>query len=175
IESIQLLRPNGVFQDLTWLHTYPNPSTVGRFLLPMAPTALPKLHALHDRFLMHMTARPHRPIWLIFDIDSTVLVVYGNQERALVDYNPIKPSYHPLRFEGRTKDFWHGELRPSDAHTASRPRDLLREDSGGRSVGDCPCGQRVLRPQAGLMTRRAAGSVRDCRPSDGPVSFSRGH
>ncbi|HWV47028.1 MAG TPA: hypothetical protein VN039_13565 [Nitrospira sp.] len=87
IETIQLLRPNGVFQDLTWLHAYPNLSTVRRFLLPVAPTALPKLRALHDRFLMHMTARPHRLTWLIFDIDSTILVVYGNQERARVDYN----------------------------------------------------------------------------------------
>ncbi len=41
IETIQLLWPNGVFQDLTWLHAYPNSSTVRRFLLPVAPTALP--------------------------------------------------------------------------------------------------------------------------------------
>ncbi|MFO0700257.1 MAG: IS1380 family transposase [Nitrospira sp.] len=129
IETTQLLRQNGVFQYLTGLHTYPNPSTLRRFLLRVAPTALPQLRALHDRFLSRMTARPHRPTRLIFDIDSTVLVVYGNQERARVGYNPIKrgrPSYHPLLcFEGRTKDFWHGELRPGDAHTASGALDLL--------------------------------------------------
>jgi hypothetical protein len=30
-----------------------------------------------------------------------------------------------LCFEGQSKDFWHGELRPGDAHTASGTLDLL--------------------------------------------------
>jgi hypothetical protein len=37
-----------------------------------------------------------------------------------VGYNPRKrgrPPYYPLVcFEGHTKDFWHGELRPGGAH-----------------------------------------------------------
>ena len=33
--------------------------------------------------------------------------------------------YHPLLFfESQRKDFWHGELRPGDAHTASGTLDL---------------------------------------------------
>ncbi len=130
IETTQLLRQNGVFQYLTGLHSYPNPSTLRRFLLRVAPTVLPQLRRVHDRFLARMTARPHRPSRLIFDVDSTVLVVYGKQEAARIGYNPIKrgrPSYHPLLcFEGRTKDFWHGELRPGDAHTASGTLELLK-------------------------------------------------
>jgi len=61
------------------------------------------------------------------DVDSTV--VFGRQEHARVGYNPIKrgrPSYHPLLcFEGQSRDFWHGELRPGDVHTATGVRDLL--------------------------------------------------
>jgi len=76
-----------------------------------------------------MAVQPRPRTRLIFDIDSTVLVVYGHQEQARIGYNPIKrgrPSYHPLLcFEGQTKDFWHGELRPGDAHTASGTLDLL--------------------------------------------------
>lgn len=129
IETTQLLRQNGVFQYLTGLHAYPNPSTLRRFLLRVAPTALPQLRALHDRFLARMTARPRAPSRLIFDVDSTVLVLYGKQEDAKIGYNPLKrgrPLYHPLLCcEGRSKDFWHGELRPGDAHTASGTRDLL--------------------------------------------------
>lgn len=129
IETTQLLQHNGVFQYLTGLQSYPNPTTVRRFLLRAAPTALPKLRRLHDRFLALMTVRPHRPSRLIFDVDSTVLVRYGKQEGAKVGYNPLKrgrPSYHPLLcFEGQRKDFWHGELRPGDAHTASGTRALL--------------------------------------------------
>jgi hypothetical protein len=129
IERTRLLRQNGVFQYLTGLPSYPDATTLRRFLLRVAPTALPKLRRLHDRFLSRMTAQPRPPTRLIFDVDSTVLVVYGKQEQARIGYNPIKrgrPSYHPLLcFEGRSKDFWHGELRPGDAHTASGTRDLL--------------------------------------------------
>jgi hypothetical protein len=129
IETTQLLGQNGVFQYLTGLRSYPNPTTLRRFLLRVAPTALPHVRRLHDRFLSRMTARPHPPSRLIFDVDSTVLVLYGKQEHATIGYNPIKrgrPSYHPLLcFEGRSKDFWHGELRPGDAHTASGTLDLL--------------------------------------------------
>jgi hypothetical protein len=129
IETTQLLRQNGVFQYLTGLPSYPDASTLRRFLLRVAPTALPKVRALHDRFLRRMTTQPRPPRRLIFDVDSTVLVVYGQQEQARIGYNPIKrgrPSYHPLLcFEGQSKDFWHGELRPGDAHTASGTLDLL--------------------------------------------------
>lgn len=129
IETAQLLRQNGVFQYLTGLPSYPEATTLRRFLLRVAPVALPRLRALHDRLLHRMIVRPQAPSRLIFDVDSTVLVVYGHQEQARIGYNPIKrgrPSYHPLLcFEGQSKDFWHGELRPGDAHTASGTVALL--------------------------------------------------
>jgi hypothetical protein len=129
LETTQLLRQNGVFQYLTGSRSYPDATTLRRFLLRAAPTALPKLRALHDRLLHRMTVQPRPPLRLIFDVDSTVLVLYGQQEQARIGYNPIKrgrPSYHPLLcFEGQTKDFWQGELRPGDAHTASGTLDLL--------------------------------------------------
>ena len=139
IEATHLLRQNGVFQDLTGLPSYPDATTLRRFLLRVAPTALPQLRMLHDRFLKRMTARPHAPSRLLFDVDSTVLVLYGKQEGAKIGYNPIKrgrPSYHPLLcFEGQTKDFWHGELRPGDAHTASGTLDLLTACFAKRPAG----------------------------------------
>jgi hypothetical protein len=129
IETTHLLRQNGVFQYLTGLPSYPDATTLRRFLLRVAPTALPKLRTLHDRFLLRMITRSRPPSRLIFDVDSTVLVVYGKQEQARIGYNPIKrgrPSYRPLLcFEGQSKDFWHGELRPGDAHSASGTLDLL--------------------------------------------------
>lgn len=129
IETTQLLRQNGVFQYLAGLPSYPDPTTIRRFLLRVAPTALPKLRSLHDRFLYRMTIQGGAPSRVIFDVDSTVLVLYGKQEKATIGYNPVKrgrPSYHPLLcFEGTTKDFWHGQLRPGDAHTAGGVIELL--------------------------------------------------
>jgi len=130
IEMTSLLRENGVFQYLAGLPSYPNPTTLRRFLLRVAPTTLPRLRALHDRFLRRMTLLPSPPGRIIFDVDSTVLVVYGKQEQARIGYNPLKrgrPSYHPLLcFEGQSRDFWHGELRPGDVHTATGVVDLLK-------------------------------------------------
>jgi hypothetical protein len=130
IETSHLLRQNGVFQYLTGLPTYPNPTTLRRFLLRMAPPALPKLRILHDRLLLSLILKPSPPIKIIFDLDSTVLPLYGQQEMARIGYNPKKwgrPSYHPLVcFNGITKDFWQGELRPGDTHTATGVLDLLK-------------------------------------------------
>jgi Transposase DDE domain group 1 len=139
IETTHLLQQNGVLQYLTGLPSYPDATTLRRFLLHVAPTALPKVRALHDRLLHRMTARPRPPSRLIFDVDSTVLVVYGKQEQARIGYNPIKrgrPSYHPLLcFAGRTKDCWHGELRPGDTPTARGTLDLLAACFAKRPAG----------------------------------------
>lgn len=129
IEATHFLRQNGVFQYLTGLPAYPNATTLRRFLLRMAPLSLPKLRKFHDKLLSVMILKPHPPTRIIFDMDSTVLVLYGKQEMALIGYNPKKrgrPSYHPLLcFNGITKDFWHGELRPGNVHTAAGTIELL--------------------------------------------------
>ncbi len=71
------------------------------------PLALPKLRTLHDRLLLAMMMKPSPPVKIIFDLDSTVLPLYGKQEMARVGYNPKKwdrPSYHPLVcFNGITR------------------------------------------------------------------------
>jgi hypothetical protein len=129
IETSHILKHNGVFQYLTGLPAYPNPTTLRRFLLRLAPLSLNKLRKLHDRMLLILIQKPKLPIRVIFDLDSTVLVLYGKQEFAKIGYNPIKkgrPSYHPLLcFNGITKDFWHGELRAGDTHTSTGILKLL--------------------------------------------------
>jgi hypothetical protein len=130
IETTYFLRHNGVFQYLTGLPAYPDPQTLRRFLLRMAPLSLPRLRRLHDKLIASMMLKPSPPTRIIFDMDSTVLVLYGKQEMANIGYNPKKrgrPSYHPLVcFNGITKDYWHGELRPGDAHTATGVLDFLK-------------------------------------------------
>lgn len=129
IETFHILKHNGVFQYITGLQAYPNPTTLRRFLLRLASTSLSRLRKLHDKLLLMMILKPIPPIRIIFDLDSTVLILYGKQEFANIGYNPIKkgrPSYHPiLCFNGITKDFWHGELRPGDVHTSTGVLELL--------------------------------------------------
>lgn len=131
LETTRLLRSNGLFQYLTGLPRYPHATTLQRFLLETAPRLVPQLRALHDRWLTRMQthARRRARTRYIFDLDSTVLVVYGTQEGAERGYNPSKPgrrSYHPLLcFEGETQEFWAGELRPGSAHTATGTLELV--------------------------------------------------
>jgi Transposase DDE domain group 1 len=130
VETTELLRHNGVFQALTGLPAYPDPTALRRFLRRFALRGLLKLRRLHDRLLAELCQRPRPLRRVLFDLDSTVLTLYGHQEKARVGYNPRKrgrPSYHPLVcFEGQTKDFWHGELRAGDVHTAVGAMWLLR-------------------------------------------------
>ena len=128
LESTHLLTRNGVFQYLTGLPVYPNATTLRRFLRRLGQHGLPKVRRLHDGFRARVVAAERRRRF-IFDVDSTVLVVYGHQEQARRGYNPTKRgrrSYHPLVcFEGTSRDYWAGELRPGDAHTAQGAVDLL--------------------------------------------------
>jgi len=123
IETTHLLRRNGVFQYLTGLPTYPNPTTLRRFLLRINPLGLKQLFQLHDRLRKQFILRPSSLSRLVFDLDSTVLTVYGRLQGAHIGYNPHKrgrPSYHPvICFEARTKDCWHAVFRPGDVHPGS--------------------------------------------------------
>jgi hypothetical protein len=164
IDATAQLQPNGVFRYLSGLSTYPDPTTLRRFLGRMAPQALPKLRRLHDRFLRRMIVRPHRPRRLIFDLDSTVLVVYGKQQHAHVGYNPRKrgrPSYHPLLcFEGQTRDFWQGHLRPGDAPTASGVLEFLPP-----CFAKIPAGVRrvIIRADKGFFDHKLIEGLERCK------------
>jgi hypothetical protein len=66
---------------------------------------------------------------VIFDLDSTVLTVYGHQEGAEIGFNPQKhgrPSYLPLLcFEGNTQDCWEGSDHPGNTHVSTITIPLL--------------------------------------------------
>jgi hypothetical protein len=65
--------------------------------------------------------RPERRSRLIFDLDSTVVTVFGKQDGAEVGYNPRyrgKRSYNPLLcLEANSSFLWDAELRSGNAGT----------------------------------------------------------
>jgi len=130
IETTHLLKQNGVFQRLTGLPVYPHATTLRRFLVHMAPKGLAKLRRLHQQLLAVMILKPTPPTKVIFDLDSTILTVYGKQELARVGYNPSKrgrASYQALLcFNGLTKDFWQGELCSGAAYPGSQAIAVLQ-------------------------------------------------
>jgi hypothetical protein len=130
IETTQLLRRNGVFHYLTGLPTYPDPQTLRRFLLRFAQDGLGTFERLHDDLRKRMLHQPGPRRSVFFDLDSTVLTVYGRQRGAEVGFNPHKrgrPSYLPLLcVEGRTHDCWAASYHPGNTHVTTVVVPLLR-------------------------------------------------
>ncbi len=117
-----MLRLDKVFQKIARLDDYPAQSTISRFLKRFRVETAKGIARVNNSLLMK--ARKDFEGWSKFtlDLDSHVRTVYGNQQRALVGYNPKKPgrpSFHPLFcFIGETRDFLHGIFRTGKAHSS---------------------------------------------------------
>jgi len=126
IETTEPLRYNGVFHYLAGLPGYPHATTLRRFLDRFARRGRNAFVSLHDTWRAAMFGQPSQAI---FDWDSTVLTVYGRQERAPVAYNPKKrgrPSYLPLLcLEGNTQDCWEGSYHAGATHVSTITIPLL--------------------------------------------------
>ncbi len=121
LETASFLRSNGTFQYLTGLQSFPDPQTLRRFLLHAPDAFLQQMHRMNNRLLQKFIHLPEHRSRLIFDLDSTVVTVFGRQEHAEVGYNPRyrgKRSYNPLLcIEANSSYLWDTELRPGNAGT----------------------------------------------------------
>jgi Transposase DDE domain group 1 len=129
IETASFLRSNGTFQYLTGLSNFPDPQTLRRFLLQAPESFREQMHRVNDRLLQYFVHVPDHRSRLIFDLDSSVVTVFGHQENAVVGYNPHyrgKRSYNPLLcIEANSSYLWDTELRPGNAGTWEGSVELL--------------------------------------------------
>ncbi len=129
LEAASFLRSNGVFQYLTGLPRFPNPTTLRRFLYQASPVLREQLRRFNDRLVARLLQCPHPRSRLLLDLDTTVLSVYGAHEAARVRYNPRRHgarSYEPLLgFEARSGLFWTGLQRPGGTAGADEVIPLL--------------------------------------------------
>lgn len=130
LETASLLRSNGTFQYLTGLPSFPDPQTLRRFLIGAPETFRHQLRALNHRLLHHLIHLPDHRSRLIFDLDSTVVPVFGHQQHATVGYNPHyrgRRSYHPLLcLEANSSYLWDAQLRPGKASTWDGSIEMLK-------------------------------------------------
>src|SRR6266571_3085428 len=121
LETASFLHFNGTFQYLTGLPSFPDPQTLRRFLLHAPDSFWEQMHRVNDRLLQNFIHLPDHRSRLIFDLDSTVVTVFGRQEDAEVGYNPRyrgKRSYNPLLcIEANSSYLWDTELRSGNAGT----------------------------------------------------------
>ena len=88
LETASFLRSNGAFQYLTGLQSFPDPQTLRRFLLQAPDSFLQQMNRMNDRLLQKFIHLPGHRSRLIFDLDSSVVTVFGRQEHAEVGYSP---------------------------------------------------------------------------------------
>jgi len=123
INKTEILQYNGAFLQMLGLNRFPDRTTLRRFLKRLPSHTTRQFVRLHDSLRAHLFALPQQRHSLIFDLDSTVIVIYGEQQKGAVGYNPRKPgrrSYHPLLcFEACFQEFWHGSLRPGNTVAAT--------------------------------------------------------
>ena len=129
LETASFLRSNGTFQYLTGLPSFPDPQTLRRFLLHAPDSFWEQMHRVNDRLLQNFIHLPDHRSRLIFDLDSSVVTVFGRQENAAVGYNPRyrgKRSYNPLLcIESNSSYLWDTELRAGNAGTWEGSPELL--------------------------------------------------
>jgi hypothetical protein len=129
LETASFLRSNGTFQYLTGLPSFPDPQTLRRFLLHARDSFWEQMHRVNDRLLQKFIHLPDHRSRLIFDLDSSVVTVFGRQENAAVGYNPRyrgKRSYNPLLcIESNSSYLWDAELRAGNAGTWDGSIELL--------------------------------------------------
>jgi hypothetical protein len=147
LETASFLRCNGTFQYLTGLPSFPDPQTLRRFLLQAPPLFWYQLHRANDRLLQSFIHLPQHRSRLIFDLDSTVLTVFGHQDGAEVGYNPRyrgKRSYNPLLcMEANSSYLWDAQLRAGNAGTWDGSPEML-----STCFTSVPSGIRELRVRA---------------------------
>lgn len=148
IETSAYLSHNGVFQYLTGLERYPDPTTLRRFLHRLGrPRSLRLFEAMHDRMRRAFFDRPVCRTSAVFDVDGTIFSVYGRQEGAVVGYNPRRVgrlSYQPLMcVEYGGGDAWAGSLRPGDRHVLADAQSLV-----AHAIAKLPSGVASVRVRA---------------------------
>jgi hypothetical protein len=113
VENTRFLQSNGVVKKIIGLKKFPNPTTIRRFLYRLTPNAIHQIIKVHDLIQKKIFFTNHTKTSVTFDIDATVLTVYGKQQKAKVGFNPKRRgarSYLGIFCFESNREFWYGKL-----------------------------------------------------------------
>jgi len=120
--QMEILCADKVFQKVASLFAFPVQSTISRFLTSLKVSVAREIASFNFDLLMKFRGGFKRFKSITLDLDSHVMPVYGNQQRAAFGYNPKKrgrKSYHPLLcFIGETRDYIGGLFRSGRHHSS---------------------------------------------------------
>lgn len=129
IENMRFLQTNGVFKKIIGINILPNPTAVRRFLYRLTPKAIEQIVNVHNLIQRKIFILLHTKTSVTFDIDGTVLTVYGNQQRTKVGYNPKKrgkKSYCLMLCFESNREYWYGSLEPGNIAQVKTATDITR-------------------------------------------------
>mgnify|MGYP001575379128 FL=1 len=130
IENIRFLQINGFFKKTIGMNDLPDPSAIRRFLYRLTPTTIRQIVKVHNIIQKKIFLLLHAKTSVTFDIDGTVLTVYGNQQRAKVGYNPKKrgkKSYCLMLCFESNREFWYGSLKSGNVSQIKAAKHIIKE------------------------------------------------
>lgn len=125
--------------------------TLSRFFNRMDGDTLSQVNQM-TRELRKVIYSIKKPEFMLFDIDSTLLDTYGNQEGEGFNYHYQAHGYHPLLcYDGLTGDLLKAELRDGTMY-CSRGADVFMESLLDEFTGDFPDMPLFLRGDSGFAS-----------------------
>ena len=136
IENLRYLQTNGVFKKIVGMKKLPHPTAIRRFLHRLTPATIRQIVEVHNLIQKKIFLILHTKTSITFDIDGTVLTVYGRQQRAKVGFNPKRKgarSYLGILCFESNREFWYGSLRPGNTSQVKVARHII-----GRCLAKLP-------------------------------------
>ena len=125
--------------------------TLSRFFNRMDGDTLRQLNQI-TRELRKVIYSIKKPEFMLFDIDSTLLATYGNQEGEGFNYHYQAHGYHPLLcYDGLTGDLLKTQLRDGTMY-CGREADLFMKPLLEEFIDDFPDLPLFLRGDSGFAT-----------------------
>ncbi|MEW6040017.1 MAG: IS1380 family transposase [Elusimicrobiota bacterium] len=121
VDNTRPLQFNGVFKKLLGVKTFPDPTTIRRFLHHLSSKNIRQIVRVHNLLQQKLFFIRCPQTSVILDIDPTAITVYGKQvQRAKRGYNPKKRGRKCycliLCFEDNHQEFWLGSLRSGNTN-----------------------------------------------------------
>jgi len=129
IENVRYLQINGIFKKIIGMKKLPSSTAIRRFLYRLTPEAIRQIVKVHNLIQKKIFLNLHTKTSVIFDIDGTVLTVYGSQQRAKVGYNPTKrgkKSYCLMLCFESNREFWYASLKSGSVSQIKTARHIIK-------------------------------------------------
>lgn len=134
IDNTRPLQFNGVFKKLLGVKSFPNPTTIRRFLRQLPPKTIRQIVKVHSSLQQKLFFIGCQQTSVIFDLDPTAITVYGKRiQRSKRGYNPKKRGRKcyclMLCFEDNHQEFWLGSLHSGNTNPITFVKHFLKEST----------------------------------------------